>query len=162
MIHNGFSRRSWLNSNMKDLYKGNGRVRHEYHNIEQGCLQNIQIHSYQSKDKHDINNESDFEIGGNNHYDIYVFKNSEIVRGQTLQIIKGKDIAERYSLDKTKVMNELARHEALKQFLEVVIGKRKPTETKSNILDHKMSVEIMSLIYKSGTSKIEVKEKYKD
>ena len=45
-------------------------------------------------------------------------------------------------------MNELARHEALKQFLEVVIGKRKPTETKSNILDHKMSVEIMSLIYK--------------
>ena len=50
LIHNGFSRRSWLNSNMKDLYKGNGRVRHEYHNIEQGCLQNIQIHSYQSKD----------------------------------------------------------------------------------------------------------------
>lgn len=162
LMHNGFSRRSWLNSNMKDLYKGNGRVRHEYHNIEQGCLQNIQIHSYQSKDKHDINNEGDFEIGGNNHYDIYVFKNSEIIGGQTLQIIKGKDIAERYSLDKTKVMNELARQEALKQFLEVVIGKRKPMETKSNILDHKMSVEIMSLIYKSGTSKIEVKEKYKD
>lgn len=33
LMHNGFSRRSWLNSNMKDLYKGNGRVRHEYHNI---------------------------------------------------------------------------------------------------------------------------------
>ena len=161
-MHNGFSRRSWLNSNMKDLYKGNGRVRHEYHNIEQGCLQNIQIHSYQSKDKHNINNESDFEIGGNNHYDIYVFKNSGIVGGQTLQIIKGKDIAERYSLDKTKVMNELARHEALKQFLEVIIGKKKAKETKSNILDHKMSVELMSLIYKSGTSKKEIKEKYRD
>lgn len=162
LMHNGFSRRSWLNSNMKDLYKGNGRVRHEYHNIEQGCLQNIQIHSYQSKDKHDINNENDFEIGGNNHYDIYVFKNSEIVGGQTLQIIKGKDIAERYSLDKTKVMNELARHEALKQFLEVIIGKKKAQETKSNILDHKMSVELMSLIYKSGTSEKEIKEKYRD
>ena len=161
LMHNGFSRRSWLNSNMKDLYKGNGRVRHEYHNIEQGCLQNIQIHSYQSKDKHDINNESDFEIGGNNHYDIYVFKNSEIVGGQTLQIIKGKDIAESYSLDKTKVMNELARHEALKQFLEVIIGKKKAQETKSNILDHKMSVELMSLIYKSGTSEKEIKEKYR-
>ena len=162
LMHNGFSRRSWLNSNMKDLYKGNGRVRHEYHNIEQGCLQNIQIHSYQSKDKHDINNENDFKIGGNNHYDIYVFKNSEIVGGQTLQIIKGKDIAERYSLDKTKVMNELARHEALKQFLEVIIGKKKAQETKSNILDHKMSVELMSLIYKSGTSEKEIKEKYRD
>lgn len=162
LMHNGFSRRSWLNSNMKDLYKGNGRVRHEYHNIEQGCLQNIQIHSYQSKDKHDINNENDFEIGGNNHYDIYVFKNSEIVGGQTLQIIKGKDIAERYFLDKTKVMNELARHEALKQFLEVIIGKKKAQETKSNILDHEMSVELMSLIYKSGTSEKEIKEKYRD
>ena len=43
LMHNGFSRRSWLNSNMKDLYKGNGRVRHEYHNIEQGCLQNKNI-----------------------------------------------------------------------------------------------------------------------
>ncbi len=162
LMHNGFSRRSWLNSNMKDLYKGNGRVRHEYHNIEQGCLQNIQIHSYQSKDKHDTNNESDFEIGGNNHYDIYVFKNSEIVGGQTLQIIKGKDIAERYFLDKTRIMNELARHEALKQFLEVIVGKRKAKETKSNILDHKMSVELMSLIYKSGTSEKEIKEEYKD
>lgn len=162
LMHNGFSRRSWLNSNMKDLYKGNGRVRHEYHNIEQGCLQNIQIHSYQSKDKHDINNESDFEIGGNNHYDIYVFKNSEIIGGQTLQIIKGKEIAERYSMDKTRVMNELARHEALKQFLEVIMGKREAKDTKSNILDHKMSVELMSLIYKSGTSEKEIKEKYKD
>lgn len=162
LMHNGFSRRSWLNSNMKDLYKGNGRVRHEYHNIEQGCLQNIQIHSYQSKDKHDTNNERDFEIGGNNHYDIYVFKNSEIVGGQTLQIIKGKDIAERYFLDKTRIMNELARHEALKQFLEVIVGKRKAKETKSNILDHKMSVELMSLIYKSGTSEKEIKEEYKD
>ena len=162
LMHNGFSRRSWLNSNMKDLYKGNGRVRHEYHNIEQGCLQNIQIHSYQSKDKHDTNNESDFEIGGNNHYDIYVFKNSEIVGGQTLQIIKGKDIAERYFLDKTRIVNELARHEALKQFLEVIVGKRKAKETKSNILDHKMSVELMSLIYKSGTSEKEIKENYKD
>lgn len=162
LMHNGFSRRSWLNANMKDLYKGNGRVRHEYHNIEQGCLQNIQIHSYQSKDKHDINKESDFELGGNNHYDIYVFRNSGITGGQTLKVIRGIEIAEQYSLDKTKVMNELARHEALKQFLDVVIGKRKATETKSNILDHKMSVEIMSLIYKSGISKNDIKENYQD
>jgi len=162
LMHNGFSRRSWLNANMNDLYKGNGRVRHEYHNIEQGCLQNIQIHSYQSKDNHDINKESDFEIGGNNNYDIYVFRNSGIVGGQTLQIIKGEEIAEKYSLDKTRVINELARHEALKQFLEVIIGNRKGKDTKSNILDHKMSVELMSLIYESGINEREIKEKYKD
>lgn len=65
-------------------------------------------------------------------------------------------------MDKTRIMNELARHEALKQFLEVIVGKRKAKETKSNILDHKMSVELMSLIYKSGTSEKEIKENYKD
>ena len=41
-------------------------------------------------------------------------------------------------------------------------GKKKAQETKSNILDHKMSVELMSLIYKSGTSEKEIKEKYRD
>lgn len=160
LLHNGFSRRSWLEANMKDLYKGNGRVRHEYHNIEQGCLQNIQVHSYQSKDKHDINNEEEFELGGNNHYDIYVFRNSEIIGGKTVQVLTGREIAEKYSMDKTKVMNELARHEALKQFLEVIIGKRQPLETKSNILEHKMSVQLMSLIYKSGVSNQEIVESY--
>ena len=63
-------------------------------------------------------------------------------------------------MDKTKVMNELARHEALKQFLEVIIGKRQPLETKSNILEHKMSVQLMSLIYKSGVSNQEIVESY--
>ena len=156
LIHNGFSRRSWLEPNTKDLYKGNGRVRHEYHNIEQGCLQNIQIHSYQSKDKHDINTESDFEIGGNNHYDIYIFRNTGIIGGKTFEKIDGKETAEKYSLDKSKVMNELARHEAVKQFLEVIIGRKKVDEVKGNITDHNMSVQIMSMIYESGISNREI------
>lgn len=155
LLHNGFSRRSWLLPNTKDLYKGNGRVRHEYHNIEQGCLQNIQIHSYQSSDKHDINTDDDFIIGGNNHYDIYIFKNSEITGGKTYEKITGKEIAEKYSLDTSKVMNELARHEAVKEFLEVIIGKRKANETKGNIIDHKLSVQLMSMIYESGISNSE-------
>lgn len=156
LIHNGFSRRSWLEPNVKDLYKGNGRVRHEYHNIEQGCLQNIQIHSYQSSDKHDINTEDDFEIGGNNHYDIYIFRNTGIIGGKPFEKISGKEIAEKYSLDKSKVMNELARHEAVKQFLEVITGKRKISEVKGNITDHNMSVQIMSMIYESGISNKEI------
>lgn len=156
LLHNGFSRRSWLLPNTKDLYKGNGRVRHEYHNIEQGCLQDIQIHSYQSNDKHDINTEDDFLIGGNNHYDIYIFKNTGIIGGKAFEQITGKEIAEKYSLDKTKVMNELARHEAVKEFLEVIIGKRKVEETKGNIIDHNLSVQLMSMIYESGISNSEV------
>lgn len=156
LLHNGFSRRSWLLPNTKDLYKGNGRVRHEYHNIEQGCLQNIQIHSYQSNDKHDINTENDFLIGGNNHYDIYIFRNTGITGGKTFEQITGKEIAETYNLDKSKVMNELARHEAVKEFLEVIVEKRKVNETKGNIVDHSLSVQLMSMIYEAGISKSEI------
>lgn len=156
LLHNGFSRRAWLNPNTKDLYKGNGRVRHEYHNIEQGCLQNIQIHSYQSNDKHDINTENDFLIGGNNHYDIYIFRNTGIIGGKAFEQITGKEIAEKYSLDKSKVMNELARHEAVRQFLEVIIGKRDANNTKANIIEHCLSVQLMSMIYESGISNKEI------
>ena len=53
-------------------------------------------------------------------------------------------------------MNELARHEAVKQFLEVVTGKRKISEVKGNITDHDMSVQIMSMIYESGISNKEI------
>ncbi|PIP61576.1 hypothetical protein COW99_03565 [Candidatus Roizmanbacteria bacterium CG22_combo_CG10-13_8_21_14_all_38_20] len=35
---------------MKDLYKGNGRLRHESHFIEQGPFQAISFDSYQSKE----------------------------------------------------------------------------------------------------------------
>lgn len=51
LLHNGFARRTWLNPG-DDLYKGNGRVKHEHYSIQQDSFQNIQIHSYQSKDKH--------------------------------------------------------------------------------------------------------------
>ena len=160
LVHNGFSRRSWMLPNMNDLYKGNGRVRHEYHNIQQGCLQNIQLHSYQANDKHDINTENDFFVGGNNHYDIYVYRNVGILGGKSLEIITAKDIAEQYSLNKEKVMNELARHEAVRQFLEVIIGKRSANQTKSNLVEHDLSVQLMSMIYESSVSKNEIVQSF--
>ena len=161
LIHNGFSCRSWLMPNMDDLYKGNGRVRHEYHNIQQGPIQNIQIHSYQSRDKHDQNTEDDFLIGGNNHYDIYIFKNSDLVGGKRLEIITAEDIAKEYSQNSTKNMNELARYEAVKEFLSVLIGKKEALNTKGNLLDNEMSSLLMSMIYESGICNNEISQPYK-
>lgn len=159
LIHNGFTRRSWMLSK-KDLYKGNGRLRHEYHNIQQGPLQNIQIHSYQSKDKHDVNSEDDLELGGNNHYDIYVFRNKDIIGGKLLEVITAKDVADARKLNKTKVMNELARHEAVKEFLGVIVGNCKGSETRGNIIDHRITTQLMSMIYESSISCTEVSQTY--
>jgi len=151
LTHNGFSRRSTLLPNMKDLYKGNGRLRHEYYNIQQGPLQNIQIHSYQSKsEQNDINADSDFELGGNNHFDIYIFKNSGLIGGKALETISARDFSKEYKLDETKLTNELARHRALDEFIEVINGKRKNNETTSDLSKHRFASQIMSLIYQSG------------
>ncbi len=44
---NFFSRRAWANP-PEDVYKGNGRVRHERLNVQVGNLLNLQVHSYQA------------------------------------------------------------------------------------------------------------------
>ncbi|MDR2572047.1 MAG: hypothetical protein LBD23_17350 [Oscillospiraceae bacterium] len=157
LLHTGFCRRDWMMPGV-DLYKGNGRVRHEYHNIQQGPLQNIQAHSYQSSDKHDFNTEEDFMLGGNNHYDIHIYRNVGIIGGIPLDIITARDLAAAYSLDKTKVMNEIARHRAVNEFVEVVIGKRKVLNLKASLPDHNFSTQLMSMIYESGIKKMEIRQ----
>lgn len=156
LIHNGFSRRSNLFPNFKDLYKGNGRLRHEYFNIQQGPLQNIQIHSYQSNSEQDgVNSDLDFELGGNNHFDIYIFRNSNLIGGKVLEVISARDFSNIHNLDKEKLINELARINAFNDFIEIIIGKRKSNETASDLSEHKSASQIMSLIYQSGiTNKI--------
>lgn len=158
LIHNGFSRRSWMISN-DDLYKGNGRVRHEYHNIEQGPFQNIQIHSYQVSDEHhDKNTIDDFSIGGNNHYEVHIYRNTGIIGGKELEIITAKDIATNYKLDFEKSMNVLARQSAISEFLEIVLGKRRAQSAKGNLVDSGLSAQLMSMIYESGIKKIEIQQ----
>uniref|UniRef100_A0A831Z0F7 Gfo/Idh/MocA-like oxidoreductase N-terminal domain-containing protein n=1 Tax=candidate division WWE3 bacterium TaxID=2053526 RepID=A0A831Z0F7_UNCKA len=149
LLHNGFSRRTWVRPG-KDLYKGNGRVKHEYHNIEQGPFQNIQIHSYQSSDKHDLNDAKDFELGGNNHFDIYVFRNIGIVGGKKpLEVIRARDIARKERLSSKKLVSEQIKFEVVREFLEFIKVKEKPKKLTSNIDDHEITVKLMSSVYQS-------------
>ena len=81
LTHNGFARRDWVTAEGRDLYKGNGRVRHEYHIIEQGPFQCIHFHSYQSKEVDPTLKNNLYEVGGEYHLDIFVFRNSSIIGG---------------------------------------------------------------------------------
>lgn len=146
LMHNGFARRTWITPG-KDLYKGNGRVKHEYHNIQQGPFQNIQIHSYQSNDKHDTNTEEDFLLGGNNHFDIYVFRNNKLT-GDTNPL-------EKYSInniedcDSQKLVVEQTKHAVVEEFIRYVLGYLTKQELLSNIEDHDVPVKLMSMTYQS-------------
>ena len=80
LLHYGFSRRAWIES--KDYYKSNGRIRHESINIQVGTLMNVQVHSYQSKEIKDRTDcTSEEEVGGLEHFDIEIYRNSDLIGG---------------------------------------------------------------------------------
>ncbi|MBB5648065.1 Gfo/Idh/MocA family oxidoreductase [Pedobacter cryoconitis] len=149
LLHNSFSRRSWVIPDA-DLYKGNGRVKHEYHNIQQGPFQNIQIHSYQAKDKHHHNNKKDYKPGGNNHFDIYIFRNIGMLGGKhPLEIVTMKDLSALHKFDDSKLLTEQAKTAVIAEFLGFIQGDLDKKDLKSNIDSHLNSVKMMSAAYVS-------------
>lgn len=116
LLHTGFSRRAWGVAK-SDLYKGNGRLRHERVNIQIGPLMNIQIHSYQSTEVHDEHQPDPTHVGGLEHFEIHVFRNSDLIGGKPLEIISLEDLEK----DSDKMIgigqNEYARHQLVTDFL---------------------------------------------
>lgn len=154
LLHNGVSKRSWIKSR-NDLYKGNGRIRHETHIVHQGPFQALYYVSYQSDQ---ISNESlkgSGEIGGELHSDVYVFRNSKILgvdlpEFEVLHFGKRSDEGLKgYS----RGHQEDARGECFKEFILAVKGEIPKSKLRSSIEDHKVGVEFMSLAYQSAARK---------
>lgn len=141
LIQSGFSQRGWPDL-PEDSYKSNGRIRHEYINIHIGPLASIQVHSYQSKQ---INEQSilDYTTGGNNHFDIYVFRNSNLIGGEAFEKIEygSDDLCEKRNLSYLG-HNEHARSTILD---ELIYDLPSSSELSSHIATNK----ILSEIYKN-------------
>ena len=116
---NSFSRRAWTHE-PADVYKGNGRVRHERVNIQVSNLLNIQVHSYQS---HEVGKTDDpipvGEAGHEAHFDVHIYRNSGVVGGKPYQKFSiGKDAWEKNHRDPTYLgHNEKAREQLFLDFL---------------------------------------------
>ncbi len=149
LLHTGFSKRSWLLSK-PDLYKGNGRVRHETHIINQGPFQTIYYSSLQGIEIHESLNEIEGKgVGGKNHCEITVFKNDILSEDKPI---------EKYSFDtfNSKAVNghqEFARHDAIKSFFLSCLSKNKSEKQRSNFLQHENSIKILSMAYQSIANK---------
>lgn len=151
MIHNSYCGRSWIKPN-KDLYKHNGRIKHEHHQIQQGPLQTIQIHGYQTNDNHDVNTEKDFELGGNNHYEVHVYRNTAICGGEPLVIYSTRSFDdERIEIDSNVPIDmlswEYSRELVIDEFIENI---RDPSaKSISSFEDHAFPAHIMTALYES-------------
>lgn len=148
LLHNSFSRRAWLNPN-KDLYKGNGRVKNQYHCIQQGPFQCIQIHNYQSKAGHRLTSLEDYKVGGNNHFEIYVFRNAAMFGKNEVpfQKISLKDLLKNEKFDNTRLYQEIAKESVVVEYLDFIRGSIKKSSLKSNIDSHEIPIKILSSMY---------------
>lgn len=137
LLHYGFSRRGWIET--KDFYKSNGRIRHEYINIQVGPLMNIQVHSYQSKEVKDRTSDLSLEeqVGGLEHFDIHIYRNSDLIGGKPHEVIKLGDLYTDKEKKDILGYNELSREVYLTKFLK---GKC----TKGDIKDQALGIEILT------------------
>jgi len=137
---NSFCRRAWTDL-PEDVYKGNGRVRHERLNIQVANLLNLQVHSYQSYEvgKQAANTTG---AGHEDHFDIYIFRNSKIIGGKTLEKISlGEEARVRHRDDPSYLgHNEAARERNFLDFLEGRAGV-------SHFTGHGLTNKLLSKIY---------------
>jgi len=148
LAHNSFSQRGWYSTKGKDLYKGNGRLRHEMHIIEQGPFQAIEFVSLQSEEVKPENKKNLFEPGGEYHLDIHVFRNHAFFPDwKSYEKISTHDLSEKALIDHSRGHQEDARRNAILEFVAFLHGKR--MQPISDFADHQRSVTLLTGAYES-------------
>ena len=141
LMQSGFSRRSWADL-PEDTYKSNGRVRHERLNIEVGPLLNIQVHSYQAYEVKDRKKYSGDSVGNIEHFDIYIFRNKDLIGGEVFEVKKLSQLENKIEEGKFIGYNERARERCFLDFINNI-------QNDSDILLHKQSIILTKELYKS-------------
>lgn len=145
LLQSGFSKK---NSSVLpfDTYKSNGRVRHERYNIHLGAFLNLQIHSYQSYEINDKSILQKDEVGGIEHFDIYVFRN-KLLGGEEFKRYTVNDI---YKDNPVNFLghNEEARANIFKSFYGI-----NNNYYRCNLEDFRLSIKLLEYIGESMVKK---------
>jgi len=144
--HTGFSRRAWLHP-PTDLYKGNGRVKHEHHRVHIGPFRAIHVHSYQAVDQHDRKDAADLSPGGRNHYEITVFTNIAMVGGSAA--VEQYSLTDLAPLESERLHIEQIKEGVVEEFLALATGSRPVASMKSGLLDHAVPTRLLAALYES-------------
>ena len=142
LLQSGFSKRAWTIL-PKDTYKSNGRVRHEQINIQIGPIMNIQIHSYQSGEISEKIDIPSYDVGSIDHFDIYIFRNNNLIGGKPFEKISIKDLIVKNDFLGN---NEKARETCFLEFLSDKKGE-------SDLLSHDKSIFLLTKLCESVASK---------
>lgn len=156
LVHNGFSQRGWLQPNIDNLYKGNGRLRHETHFVEQGPFQAISFISYQSKEVDPSKKQGIYDIGGEYHLDIHVFRNNTLFPNwKSYEKISIKDLDKSEMEGHSRGHQEDARRKCMLEFINCVNNKKQISTSDLSI--HLRSATLMSGLYQSAAKRFNKK-----
>jgi predicted dehydrogenase len=148
LVHNGFAQRNWVSAEGRDLYKGNGRVRHESHYIEQGPFQAVSYVSYQGKEIDPDNLDGIYEVGGEYHLDIHVFRNQKMFpEWKNYEKHTINDLSTNILCGKSRGHQEDARRKCTLEFVNAI---QKGTAISSDFLEHKRATMMLYASYKSA------------
>lgn len=147
LLHNSVSDRHWIAAHT-DLYKKNGRIKHEFLNIHQGPLQNIQIHSFQSKSDHDDPFSEGTGVGTDSHFEIHVFKNTAICGGIPYEVINANEKLDESGL----LITEGSKQIMCNEFVAFCKYEIKKELLRSDISKHAVGIALLAMSYKSGAS----------
>lgn len=138
MTQSGFTQRAWTHL-PKDTYKGNGRVRHESLSVHVGPLMNIQVHSYQEAQIHEGIDKTG--VGGVDHFDIYIFRNSNLLGGKPFEkITYGDDETEEHGTNARFLgHNEEARKKIIYELLDEL-------PSNSELRSHKSPISLLATL----------------
>ncbi|MEU4805801.1 Gfo/Idh/MocA family oxidoreductase [Actinosynnema sp. NPDC023587] len=152
LVHNGFSQRGSFLPNSADLYKGNGRVRHETHIVEQGPFQAIHFHSLQSLDDDHggAGTRGGHDIGEKGHVSLHVFRNDAFNPGWRRYEGLDRDAVERAAGGHGEPSQSASRRRAVHEFLEFLNGKRDRASMASELPTHRRSSALMAGTYLSA------------
>lgn len=137
LMQSGYSRRAWQLL-PEDTYKGNGRVKHNFIEINLGPLVSIKIFAFQAFLKKEGNEGT--KLGENDHFEIQIYRNTEIIGGKVLEKYSIEDFTKKdnYFIG----YNEQYRQRLFLDFMNEQKGK-------SDLLVHKNTMKLVKILYAS-------------
>jgi predicted dehydrogenase len=152
LVHNGFSQRGWVSAQGRDLYKGNGRLRHESHFIEQGPFQALSLVSYQSKEVDPGYTGDVYDVGGEYHFDLHVFRNSSLFKEwKAYERFSVKELGTQVMEGTSRGHQEDARRRAMLEFVRYLTGE--DLAPVSDLSTHWRGVQLMYGVYHSAVQR---------
>lgn len=149
LLHSGLSARHWREVESRDLYKGNGRLRHEQLYISMGPFMSASLVSWQGTafGTESATKDSIFSPGHEFHVDVTIFRNSKVIGGKPVESFELKDIYAPSLSDYSRGHQEDARLAGIKSFIESI--SKTEMNTLSSLETHELSSQIMSSVYES-------------